>query len=170
MNGLDLVLLITLGGFVLAGFWFGIIHMAGALLGMVAGVWVAGHYNGAVTDWLANITGWNANFLRIAAFVLTYAIAARLVGFAMLLVQKVFDFISIIPFLKTFNRLLGAALGFLEGALAIGLALYFASRFPINAEFTTLLAASIYAPRFQIVGSILTPLLPDAIRLLKSVI
>ena len=170
MNILDLILLIGLGGFVLAGFWFGIIHMVGAFVGLVFGIWAASRFAGPVADWLANLTGWNENLLLVLAFVLSYAIAARLAGLALWFVEKIFHFIAIIPFLKTFNRLLGAALGFVEGMLTLGLALYVASRYPISADFTALLEASTFAPRFQAVGAVLAPLLPDAIRALQSVI
>lgn len=170
MNVLDITLLVALGGFVLAGFWFGLIHMVGAFAGMIVGVWAAGHFNTQVSEWIVSVFGGNINLIRVLAFVLTYSIAARLVGVLFWFVEKIFGLITIIPFLKTFDRLLGAALGFVEGMLAIGLAVYFMGRFPISERFAELLHASQFAPKFQAVGSVLAPLLPDAIRILKSVI
>ena len=44
MTFLDLIVGLLLFGFVLAGLWFGLIHMIGAVVGTVAGTVVAGHY------------------------------------------------------------------------------------------------------------------------------
>jgi uncharacterized membrane protein required for colicin V production len=170
MTLLDLCLLITLGGFVLAGIWFGLVHMVGAFVGMFLGIWAAGVYQGAIADWLVNSFGWNANLSHVLAFMFIYALVARLAGVALWFVEKIFGFFTIIPFLKTFDRLLGAALGFLEGMIAVGLFIYFAARFPWNDSFAAALAASTYAPKFLAVGSTLAPLLPAAIRALKAVI
>ncbi|HSD12429.1 MAG TPA: CvpA family protein, partial [Patescibacteria group bacterium] len=111
MNVVDISLLVALGGFVLYGFWFGIIHMVGALLGVVVGAVAAGRLYGPVAHWLLPFVGSNENLAKILGFFIVFVLVNKLVGLAFWIIEKIFKFISIIPFLKTFNRLLGAALG-----------------------------------------------------------
>ncbi len=170
MNVIDISLLVLLGGFVLYGFWFGIIHMVGALIGVVFGAFAAGHFYGPVAAWMAPWFGSSQNLAKVVAFVLVFVLVNRLVGLAFWIVEKIFKFIAVIPFVKTFNRLLGAALGLLEGTLVIGLAVYFAARFPISGGFEALMKASSLAKAFAAVGAILAPLLPATVRAIQSVI
>ncbi|MEY4723433.1 MAG: hypothetical protein RLZZ324_946 [Candidatus Parcubacteria bacterium] len=170
MNTLDLILLILLGGFALFGFWFGIIHMVGAFAGLIIGIWAAGHWQAALAPHLLWATGGNLALANIVAFVMIYSVAARVVGLVFWILEKVFNVIAFIPFLKSFNRLLGAGLGFLEGMVAIGLAMYFAARFPFAAQFTTLMQTSQFASAFMNVGGVFAPLLPATIQTLRSVL
>jgi uncharacterized membrane protein required for colicin V production len=169
MNYIDLTLLILLGGFVLAGLWFGVIHMIGALVGIVLGAFAAGHFYIPVADWMAPWLGDNENLARLLAFFGIFILTARLIGFAFHIIEKIFKIIAIIPFLKTFNRLLGAILGLIEGTLVLGLLVYFAGRFPFSSAFEEALVASTLAQALNLIGAILAPLLPEAIRALRSI-
>lgn len=168
MNIVDMSLLVALGGFILYGFWFGIIHMVGALLGVIVGAVAAGRLYVPVSAWVAPLVGGNLNLAKIIAFVVLFVLINKLVGLVFWVVEKIFKFIAIIPFLKTFNRLLGAALGLLEGTLVLGLVVYFASRFPVSAAFDALMDGSTVAHALLPVGSILAPLLPLAVRAAQS--
>lgn len=170
MNVVDISLLILLGGFVLYGFWFGIIHMVGALVGVVFGAIAAGRLYPLVAGWIAPLFGDSQNLAKVVAFIAIFVLVGRLVGLAFWVIEKIFKFIAIIPFLKTFNRLLGAALGLLEGTLALGLAVYFAARFPISANFEVLMRDSAVAKALHAVGAILAPLLPAAVRAVRSIL
>lgn len=170
MNYVDVVLLAVLGSFVLAGFWFGVIHMIGSLVGLGVGIWAAGHYYQWAADWL---TYWgldNVNLARVLGFLLVFVLVNRLFGLVVLLADKVFKVISIIPFLKTFNRLLGAGLGLIEGTIVLALTVWFVGRFPLTAAFAPRLAESELAQSLNVIGQLLAPLLPEALRLMKSVI
>ncbi len=168
MNIIDISLLVLLGGFVLYGFWFGIIHLIGSIVGLIVGAIVSGRMYGPVGAWLTPYVGGNANLGRVIAFFLVFVLVSKLVGLLFWIVEKIFKFISIIPFMKTFNRLLGAAFGLLEGTLALGLAVYFASRFPISEATEAALQGSKVAHALLPVGSILAPLLPLAVRAAQS--
>jgi uncharacterized membrane protein required for colicin V production len=106
---------------------------------------------------------------NLLAFFGLFILVNRLVGFLFYIIEKIFGLIAILPFLKTFNRLLGAALGLVEGTLVIGLAIYFAGRFPFSSWFETMLTGSLLARPFNTVGSVLAPLLPDAVRALRTI-
>jgi uncharacterized membrane protein required for colicin V production len=148
----DLVIIGIMAAFVLSGLWWGIIHMIGSLAGLALGAFVAGRF-----------------FERVATFFLIFIIVIRIAGLIVSAIDAAFKFLSIIPFLSTFNRLLGAALGFIEGLLVVSLLVYFAARFPVTMHFADALRASPIAAKLNVIGSLLAALLPLAVRLLNSV-
>lgn len=165
---IDLIILGILGVFVLSGFWFGAIHMIGAVIGVIIGTIAAGRYNDPVADWLTPLFNGNANLAIVIATFLVFVIVVRLVALAVFLLDKVFKFIAIIPFVKTFNRLLGAGLALIEGSAALGLAFYFASKFPVGGLLEASMRNSTLFKPLRAIGSVLALLLPEAIRVLKS--
>ncbi|KPJ84693.1 hypothetical protein AMJ57_05705 [Parcubacteria bacterium SG8_24] len=169
MNIVDIILLISLGGFVLAGLWFGVIHMIGTLVGLVVSALVSSRLYEPVAQFLAPFIGDNVNLARVIAFFALFIIINRLVGLIFLLIEKIFKIVAIIPFLKTFNRLLGAVLGLLEGTLVLGLLVHFAAKFPFSEAVTGALQGSSVARALNLIGMLLAPLLPKAVRALKSV-
>ncbi|MBD3359935.1 MAG: hypothetical protein GF365_04490 [Candidatus Buchananbacteria bacterium] len=169
MTIFDVILLIILGGFILFGLWFGLIHTLGAIVGTFAGAFFAGLWYDELGVWLTQIFG-HPNLMKIFAFIFIFIIVNRLIGFAFYILDRIFRFLSIIPFLKTINRILGAVLGFFEGILVIGLALFMISRFPVSEWFTAVLQASKLAPWFLKTSSILQWMLPELLRQLQSVI
>ena len=166
----DLILLIVLFLFIAFGFTLGLIETIGALVGVVLGAWVAGLYYQSVGDWLAPFVLGNVNAANIVAFILVFTLINRLTGLVFHLLDKIFHIISLIPFTKSLNRLLGAIFGIIEGVLVLGLILYFVSRFEISAWFTGVLTGSKMAIWLVKVAAILAPLLPEIIRQLKSAI
>ncbi len=166
----DLILLIILFLFVAFGFVFGLIQTIGALVGVVLGAWIAGIYYPAFGGWLSPFLLNNINLANIIAFIVIFTIVNRLAGLVFHIINKIFNIISIIPFTKSLNRILGALFGFLEGTLVLGLILYFVSRFEVSAWFTGVLAGSKIAAWLIEMAGIITPLLPELVRQLKSVI
>src|SRR3990172_612827 len=142
MNVVDIVLLAILASFILSGFWFGIIHMVGSLVGVLIGAWAAGHYYDVLASGAAPWIGGNLNLARVIAFIVIFIAVNRLCGFFIYIAEKIFRIIAVIPFLMTFNRLLGAAFGLIEGTLVLGLVVYFSSRFPFTAAFELALRGS----------------------------
>jgi uncharacterized membrane protein required for colicin V production len=168
MNILDISLLVLLGGFGLYGFWFGIVHIVGAFLGLFIGAVAAGRLYVPASAWIEPYMGGNTNLAKVVAFFLVFVIVSKLAGLLFWFIEKIFKFITVIPFMKTFNRLLGAALGLVEGTLMLGLVVYFAARFPISAPFATLMHDSTVAGAILPIGAILAPLLPYAVRAAQS--
>lgn len=168
MTLLDLILLLLVLAFVLAGLWFGLIHSLGAVIGTVLGVLVAGHY---AVPWGAAAKGFffgNENLARIVIFFVVMVLVNRLIGVIFWVIEKVFKVVSVIPFTKSLNRLLGGVLGFAEGVIVVGGALYLAARFPVNESFNAALASSAYAQLLIKAFGIFVPLLPDIIRNLQG--
>jgi uncharacterized membrane protein required for colicin V production len=166
----DLILLLILFLFIAFGFVLGLIQTIGALLGVVVGSWVAGHYYGPLADWLTPILLGHENTAKVIAFILIFVVVNRLIGLAFLILGKIFNIISIIPFTKTINRILGALLGVLEGTLVLGLSLYFIIRFPFSEWFSAVIDGSQVARWLIEMGGFLAPLLPDIIRTVQLAI
>lgn len=170
MNWIDLSFLVIIGGFSLFGFWFGFIHTAGSLMGTLAGAYLASRYYEPMAQWLINITGWQGNTARVVMFILAFFVISRAVGFLFFIVDKLLSIITRLPFISSINRVLGAALGFLEGVMTLGLVLFFVERFPLSENFMNVLAQSEFAPKFRAVADVFIPLLPDALKLLHSTV
>lgn len=177
MSIFDISLLVIIGGFVINGLFKGLIKILGNVVGLIIGAFVASHYYLAFYSWalnwtwLRNVIGVHQNIGRVAAFILVFVITTRLVGVIFYLIEKFFDFIAVIPGSKYINNLLGGALGFLEGALFLGLIIYVASRYTLVGNFFgQQLTDSTVAPLLLKVVNIILPVLPEALKALKSVI
>jgi uncharacterized membrane protein required for colicin V production len=107
---IDVILLITITGFTLFGFWFGFIHTLGSVVGFFGGIFVASRF----FDYWGGSIMW-----RVFMFVLLYVVVGRLIGLLFALADRVFNIVSIVPFTSLFNRVLGATFGFLEGIMVI---------------------------------------------------
>ncbi|OGL77720.1 hypothetical protein A3F28_01990 [Candidatus Uhrbacteria bacterium RIFCSPHIGHO2_12_FULL_57_11] len=169
INFYDIIILILLGGFVLFGLWFGFIHTIGSLLGTIAGAFLAGRIYEPVALWVNGVVGGSLNVERVIAFLLIFIVINRLVGFAFVIVEQIFKFISVLPFLKTIDRLLGAGLGLLEGVLVLGLTLYVSTRFPFDLALK-LLDSSQIARTLLRASQLLIPLLPQALKVIRETV
>jgi len=158
---LDLVLILILFFFAFSGFFFGLIHAVGALVGTVAGVVLAANYFQVVADWLAEFIPLNDNWLRIIGFLVVFFAVNRIVAFIFWIIGKFFKVLSVLPFLKTFNRLGGLIFGLIEGCLIVGVVLVFVVKFPFAEFLIPAIEASQLAKWLFGAGTALLPLLPE---------
>lgn len=171
MSIFDISLLIILGGFVVSGLFKGLIRLLGHVVGLIVGAFVASHFYLAVFEWGKNLVAGHENAGKIIAFILLFVVATRLTDYVFVLIEKLFKFIAVIPGSKYLNNILGAALGFIEGSLFLGLILYVAIRYtPIGTAFGDQLAASFIVPFLLKIVKIILPILPDALKALKGLI
>jgi len=166
----DLVLLLILFLFIAFGFALGLIQAFGALVGLALGTWVAGMYYEKFASFLLPFLLNNVVLADIVSFIIIFTVISRLTGLVFLVINKIFNIISFIPFTKSLNRILGALFGLVEGVLALGLMLYFVSKFDISEWFAGVMAGSKVALWLIKMAGILTPLLPELIRSVQSVI
>ena len=160
---LDLILVFLVFLAIAFGFITGLIQAVGGFIGLVLGAWAAGRFYEVVGVWLTPIFLGNSITARIVAFILIFTIVNRLVGLLFWIVGKIFNLVSIIPFTKSLNRILGALLGFLEGTLFLGVILYFVSQLSISEWWIQVINGSSVAGLMMAVAGILTPLLPEVI-------
>ncbi|MBT4121219.1 MAG: CvpA family protein [Candidatus Magasanikbacteria bacterium] len=168
MGLFDVILLIIISGFAMFGFWFGLIHTLGSLLGTILGAFLASRWYEPMGEWLANITGWEGNVPKVVMFIIAFVVINRLVGFGFWIFEKTTDIVTKLPFIKGINRFLGMMLGIFEGILTLGLILYFIDKVPLSEHFMGYIDGSFMAPFLTSTAAILIPLLPDALKLLES--
>ena len=168
MSITDIILLIIIGGFALGGLYFGFVHTLGSLIGTLLGVYLASRYFDILAGWLSGFLPWNGNGIKVIVFVLAFLIINRLVGFVFWFLEKFIGFITRLPFIRSINGLLGFLLGIAEGIITIGVVVYIIERFPLSTAIMRHLAASRVAPYALSIASILIPLVPEGIRILKS--
>ena len=168
---IDVILVVILAGFVFYGLFFGLIRTLGVFVGLIAATFLASRLYLPVSYWLENFFFGYGNLGKVLVFVILFSLINRLVGFLFYLLNKTFNLISVIPFLKTFNRLGGLILGFLTGSLSIGLFIYVISRYSlIETLFGGWLAQSTLSPFFLKFANVLLPLLPEALKKLQSLL
>lgn len=170
MNLTDIIFIIIIGGFGIYGFWSGFVRTFGSLVGTFLGVYLSGRYYESLANWLTSFTGWQLNTSKVLMFIVAFFIISSAIGVLFWFVDRIFKIISIIPFVKTFNRLFGLGLGLVEGILSVGLFVYFIERIPLSEKIMTGIAHSTLAPILSDISSIFLPLLPQALQLLHSTV
>lgn len=168
---IDVVILLFLAGFVFYGLFFGLIKMVGYLVGLIVGAWVASHYYLAFYGWFKWLFFGHENVGKVISFIIVLAIVSRLVGIGFYLLEKIFNILSVIPFIKGINKLAGGLFGFIEGTFTFGLIIYVASRYTfIDSFLGKQLSVSKISPLLMKLINIMTPLFPEALKTLKSII
>ena len=114
----NIIFILALLGFIGAGTKDGLVHTVGRLVGAIIGFVAA-------RAWSINVAGFLALFMpagiaRLIAFIVIFIVISRLVGFLFKLVDGIFKILTIIPFLKSIDNLLGAIGGLAEGIIIIG--------------------------------------------------
>ncbi len=164
MNWFDIILAVSLFGFVWGGFWTGLIQSIGGLVGLFLGQMLASRLYEPFSGVIAPLFNGNDVAAKIASFLLLFLLITRLVGLTFFLIEKMFNLVAIFPGIKTLNRLGGALLGFLEGALFIGIALQFIIRLPISLPFAENIDTSVLAGIALAVSGWLVPLFPKILK------
>lgn len=169
MTLFDLILILIVFGFGWFGFWFGLIHAVGGLIGLILGSAVASRYYDNLASKVVFIFNGNVNLANIVSFLVIYIIGNRLVGFVFYIFDKILKPIINLPFLKAINRVGGGIIGLIEGVLTVGLFLYFISRFPLP-WMASLIEQSKIAWYFVKMANLLLPLLPEVLKKVESII
>ena len=168
---IDVILVALLGFFIAYGLFYGLIRTFGIFAGVILGAIIASRTYLLVAGWIEPVFFGYNNLGKVLTFLILFTLINRLVGFLFYLLDKAFNIISIIPFLKTFNRLGGAVMGFVTGSLALGLMIYVTSRYSFLTHwFGQLLTDSQIAPFMLKVNNLLLPLLPEFLKKLQSLI
>jgi len=162
----DMILLIILAGFVFYGLFFGLIRTIGSLVGLFLGLWLAYVFYPTVFEWFKYLFFGHELAGQVITFIILFALINRLIGLIFAILNRTFDLLSIIPFLKTINRLSGAILGFLEGGLVLGLILLYLSGTFLGGW----LVDSQVAPFLIKFTKVILPLLPAAFNLMKGAV
>ncbi|MFA6098217.1 MAG: CvpA family protein [Patescibacteria group bacterium] len=160
---IDIILLIMFFGFVGAGFYFGLIHTLGAIIGVFVGVVAAGSLYRDISPFF-QFVGLKSGVADVMAFIIIFLVVSRLIGFVVHMFDKGFQLARLIPFATTANRLAGALLGFIEGALVLGTILFVISHFQISPELNNAIDNSAFAGLLITLAKVVTPLVPNVLK------
>ena len=149
--------------FVWKGIKFGLIEAVGGIIGLFIGAYMAGRYFEQVAGILENFLFHSTTFANIVAFILIFILVNRAVALIFWIIDKAFGIIAVIPFLKTFNHLLGGLFGLLEGLLFIAVIVFFLAKAPFGSSLTIKVEESRFAGFVKTAGIIIAPFLPDSI-------
>lgn len=171
MSYFDIGLLVILAGFIGNGLHKGLIRLLGQVVGLIIASYVSSHFYLTFYQWGKDMVNWGEGTEKFLSFLILFILVSSLIGGVFILIEKIFNLISIIPFTKLINRLLGGVLGLLEGSLSLGLILFVAARYAwIGGLMGDQLISSKVAPWLIKVANIIMPFLPEALKALKSVI
>ncbi len=159
MSFFDIILLIILFGFLLFGFWFSLLHTAGGVIGTILGVWVASKYYLLITAPIISLLPNSAGLINILIFFIIMIVASRVIGLIFYLFGRLFHFPPEAPFLNFILRLGGMLLGVVEGALILGVTLYFAKNIETTGVMVKYIATSEIAGRLINFADLLTKFL-----------
>jgi membrane protein required for colicin V production len=164
MSFIDIVIIILLAGFVWKGVRLGLIEGIGGIIGLFVGVFLAGHYYQQVGEIFKTVLFGSETLATITGFLVVFILVNRLVALIFWIIDKIFNIIAIIPFLKSINRLLGGIFGLIEGLIFIGIIIYVLAFFPLTGGIGRSVENSKFAGIFQTVGKIASPFIPDSIK------
>ena len=170
MGFIDLILIVIVGAFVVFGLFFGLIHTIGSLAGTIIGVVVASRLVDPATELVGVFFGGSdSGVAKVIVFIIIFVIVTRLVGLFFWFFEKIFDFVSIIPFTKSINRLLGGLLGFIEGVIVVGVILFYAMQ--VLPEDTLLMALESSAVAKYLVATVsaLQILFPESLTVIDEI-
>lgn len=161
MNVWDIVLLILLAAFIYKGAKSGFVKIIGGFAGIILGAWAAGQFYDLVGQWLIELFDLQLMTAIVIAFIGIFVGINIIISVLVNIITKVFRFI---PLATTANHLIGAALGFLEGMLLIGLVIWVINLFPFQSSFAEQLKESRVANYFEYSTKLVQPLLPKGLR------
>ena len=160
MTALDAILLLVLVLFGLRGFWRGFLREAVGLAGLIAVAWVlfSGHSD-ALAGRLVGHAGMSSETARLASAVglaLGVFIVVRVLGGLVVRATSAF-------FLQPLDRIIGVALGLLEGAAVLGLVMAAIVRIAPGSDPSHRIEASRVAqPMLDVAGRIVSVARPYA--------
>lgn len=163
MTIIDFIILIILAGFVWKGIKLGLIEAVGGIVGLFIGAFVAGQYYDEAAEMLEGLLFGSTVLANVLGFLLVFILVNRAIALFFWIIDKLFHIIAIIPFLKTFNRLLGGIFGLIEGLIFIGIIVYFLSFMPFTGGFQEKVEDSRFSGILKTIGKIASPFIPDSV-------
>ena len=168
INWLDAVLLILLISSTWRGYSTGLIKAVGSFAGVIVGASIASYFYLRFYGLVDRFFGGLDNIGYVVSF---FIIASKIIYLIFAALDKTYNFIAIIPFLKSINHLAGAFLGLIIGSLITSLLLYVVAKYlPIGNAFDSALAASKISPWLLIIANAFLPVLSGSLKSLKAMI
>jgi len=163
---LDILIIAIIAIFVFKGLRLGLIEAVGGLVGIILGIILANQYYPGVAEWLSGFVK-SPLVAGVGGYILTFIIINRLVALVFWLINKMFNIVAIIPFLKSFNHLFGGLFCLIEGVLILGIALYLITFLPFGQKLLPPATPSQFTPKLLSVGKLIDPYIPEGLKQLQ---
>lgn len=160
---LDILIIFIIAIFIFKGLKLGLIEAVGGIVGIIVGIILANQYYPGVAEWLSGFVK-SPLVAGVGGYILAFIVINRLVALGFWLINKMFNIVAIIPFLKSFNHLLGGIFGFIEGVLILGIAFYLITLVPFGQKFLLPENSSKFTPKLIAVGKLIDPFLPEGLK------
>ena len=171
MSIFDIVLIIILAACALRGFSSGLIKAVGSFVGLIAGAWLASHFYLNLAAATQKWYGGYDNIGKVVSFIIVFVVSTWAIHILFVILDKTYNLLAIIPFMKSINRLAGAVLMLFVGALILGLLLYVVARYvPADTTAGKWILNSVIAPWLLDLAKILLPFLSGGLKSIKSLI
>jgi membrane protein required for colicin V production len=116
MNYIDIIIVVLLILSAISGLTKGFIYEFASLFGLIAGVWGAIKFSGAVRDFLEYRLNFDHSSVQIVAFVLTFVVIIIIVHFIAKAIEKAMESVS----LGVVNRIFGGIFAVFKSAFILG--------------------------------------------------
>jgi len=163
MNILDYILLGFILLFSIAGLRKGFLQSLGSIIGIIIGALVASRVYPLAAHWFGD-----SNTANLMAFVIIFGLIVKVVSLIFWLFGKIFQIITILPFVATFDKLLGFILGIVKAIFIGAIVMNICLKFPINYWMIEQLSGSIIAKTLFDISAIFVPLFPKALKAIKG--
>ncbi len=148
MNGLDIVILVVLTGFVVKGLLRGLLKEVCSLAGLFVGTFLAFQYHGLLAEQLLQKVDWPVPVVIALTFTLLFVCTMILFLALGFLLSR---FIKLL-FLGGFNRVIGGFFGLAQGLLLLAVVIFALSLRPLP-WVSPQIKTSLLAPPFVELGS-----------------
>lgn len=159
MHWIDIVILVLLAISAISGFMKGFILSIASMAGFILGIILSLSFAGSVKDILISITGSDAQYMYLAAFLICFATIVLLVYLLGKLLEKVIKIVE----LGFLNRFAGALLGIIKTLLFIAIFIHLINITDCEQQIVrpeTRNSSAFFNPLAKIVPSLL-PLIKD---------
>ncbi len=163
MTFIDILLVVIILGFVFFGLFFGLVHTIGSLLTTVLGLIVAMHFVNPAFETFGFMLG-GGQTARVITFIFVFFLSSRLLSLILKFFGGLFSWFTYIPFASTFNRILGAGFGLVEGMLVVGAVIFYAMQILPDDTLLHALEGSFLAKFLVATMSALQVFFPEALK------
>ncbi len=171
MSNFDIILIVILGLFALRGFTTGLIRAVGAFIGIIGGAFLASHFFLVLFPYVQGWFGGYDNIGKVICFIVIFIVSTWVIHFVFMLIDKTYNLLAILPFMKSINRLGGGILYLLVGAIVLGLLIYVVAKYaPAGTSVGIWLLTSKIAPWLLGVAKILMPFISGSLKNIQSLI
>lgn len=161
MNYLDIIFIIILLFFTFNGLQKGLVKVVGGILGIFVGIYFAGLFYLQFSDWLQTVTQvFGSMEANIISFIVVFIVVNRVFALIIFLLDRIVR----IPIINSINKLLGATLGFIQGALIVTLIVIIFTNLGSFVDADNIISKSLIAPYSEKVITIIRPFLPQDLK------